>query len=46
MMVGFLTPSSGTACIEGNDILRDMDNIYPLMGCVFYFTQFTARCCL
>jgi len=32
MMVGFLTPSSGTAYIEGNDILRDMDNIYPLMG--------------
>mmetsp|Transcript_29509 Transcript_29509/g.74204 ORF Transcript_29509/g.74204 Transcript_29509/m.74204 type:complete len:651 (+) Transcript_29509:1679-3631(+) len=32
MMVGFLTPSSGTAVIEGHDILKDMDKIYPLMG--------------
>jgi ABC-type multidrug transport system ATPase subunit len=32
MMVGFLTPSSGTAYIEGNDILKDMDDIYPIMG--------------
>jgi len=32
MMVGFLTPSSGTALIEGKDILTDMDEIYPMMG--------------
>lgn len=33
MMVGFLTPSGGTALINGLDILKDMDAIYPMMGC-------------
>jgi len=32
MMVGFLTPSGGTAFIEGLDILSQMSEIYPLMG--------------
>jgi len=32
MMVGFLTPSGGTAFIEGLDILNQMNEIYPMMG--------------
>uniref|UniRef100_A0A7I4ACZ0 ABC transporter domain-containing protein n=1 Tax=Physcomitrium patens TaxID=3218 RepID=A0A7I4ACZ0_PHYPA len=32
MMIGFLKPSSGTAYIQGMDILTDMDRIYSCMG--------------
>ncbi|CAM6105629.1 unnamed protein product [Calypogeia fissa] len=32
MMIGFLTPTSGTAYIHGLDIRTDMDNIYTSMG--------------
>eukprot|EP00873_Tetraselmis_striata_P004626 jgi/Tetstr1/424890/TSEL_015385.t1 len=32
MMVGFLTPTSGKTLIEGLDITKDMDRIYPMMG--------------
>lgn len=32
MMIGFLTPSSGTATVEGLEIGQDMDAIYSIMG--------------
>ncbi|BBN17972.1 protein MpABC85 [Marchantia polymorpha subsp. ruderalis] len=32
MMIGFLTPSSGTAYIKGLDIRTEMDRIYTSMG--------------
>ena len=32
MMVAFLTPTSGTTFIEGLDITKDLDRIYPMMG--------------
>ena len=32
MMIGFLTPTRGTAVIEGMDITKDMNRIYPMMG--------------
>ena len=32
MLTGFLTPSHGTAFIEGLDILKDMDSVYTLLG--------------
>jgi ABC-type multidrug transport system ATPase subunit len=32
MLVGFMSPSSGTAVVEGFDIRTDMDRIYTLMG--------------
>ncbi|KAG0592931.1 hypothetical protein KC19_1G291300 [Ceratodon purpureus] len=32
MMIGFLKPSSGTAYIQGMNILTDMDRIYTCMG--------------
>lgn len=32
MMIGLLTPTSGTAYIQGLDIRRDMDQIYLCMG--------------
>lgn len=32
ILTGFLTPSSGTAVIEGRDIRSDMEDIYGIMG--------------
>lgn len=32
MLIGFLTPSGGTAFIEGYDIKEDMDTVYTLLG--------------
>ena len=31
-MIGFLRPTSGTAIIEGMDILEDINSIYSVMG--------------
>jgi ABC-type multidrug transport system ATPase subunit len=31
-MIGFLKPSSGTAYIQGMNILTEMDRIYACMG--------------
>ncbi|CAI5527519.1 unnamed protein product [Closterium sp. Naga37s-1] len=32
MMIGLVKPSSGTAFIEGKDILEEMDDVYTIMG--------------
>eukprot|EP00475_Leptophrys_vorax_P042571 TRINITY_DN8020_c0_g3_i1.p1 TRINITY_DN8020_c0_g3~~TRINITY_DN8020_c0_g3_i1.p1 ORF type:complete len:732 (+),score=84.28 TRINITY_DN8020_c0_g3_i1:161-2197(+) len=32
MMIGLVKPTSGTALVEGKDILEDMDEIYSIMG--------------
>eukprot|EP00210_Caulerpa_lentillifera_P008457 g8069.t1 len=32
MLIGFVSPSSGTALVEGCDIRRDMQTLYGLMG--------------
>ncbi|KDD76906.1 hypothetical protein H632_c71p3, partial [Helicosporidium sp. ATCC 50920] len=32
MLTGFLTPSAGTAWVEGYDIIADMQQVYSIMG--------------